>query len=244
VLLLIPFLVALLAACGANVPPTPTRTPTLVPTSTPLPTLQPSPLPTLQDVPTDAPTLIPITVVPLYGKPVPPPIQITLPGGWKSGSDALVLKSEIYSAHPIPIAIYQGPITGGTGNIVVLWGYGSQASVDAVVNNDVNQQLWSDGLRLLRLAVFEQGCNIGTDLQRDYRIGTLPATGTQFAVVSCPSLPDTRGWFAGLRVQNTNFMFYVYADPIDAMKTGQDDLQTILDSVQFVFPEATATPTP
>ncbi|PJF24317.1 MAG: hypothetical protein CUN53_18435, partial [Phototrophicales bacterium] len=93
--------------------------------------------------------------------------------------------------------------------------------------------LWADGLRLLRLAVIEEGCNIGTDLRREYSIGGLAATGTQFSAVNCPELPDTRGWFAGLQAQNLNFVFYVFTTPITALDEAAPTLQRILDSVAF-----------
>ena len=97
--------------------------------------------------------------------------------------------------------------------------------------------MWTDGTRLLRLAIVETGCNVGTDLRRNYSVGGLQATGTQFAAVNCPQLPDTRGWFAGLRQFDVNFVFYVYTDPIGAMDgNAPNELQAILDTVQFVMP--------
>ncbi|MEO8395709.1 MAG: hypothetical protein ABI700_22130, partial [Chloroflexota bacterium] len=67
--------------------------------------------------------------------------------------------------------------------------------------------------------------------------GGLQAIGTQFAAVKCPQLPDTRGWFAGLRQFEINFVFYVYTDPIAAMDgSAPNELQAILDTVQFVMP--------
>lgn len=232
-------LLVILAACGK---PAPTAVP-----GTPKPTLVPSAtlLPTIQNSPTDEPTLtpsetpIPATYETHFGEAVPPPISITLPAGWQSGSDAIILPSDQYRS--VPIAVYRGPVTGGTGTIVLLWGFPNMA-----VNpfdsdqNALKQVLWGDGLRLLRLAVLEQGCNVGTDLQRDFPIGDLVGSGTGFSAVSCPELPDTRGWFVAVQVNRINFAFFVYAEPIKAMDTAQDELQAILNSVRFHVPEVGA----
>ena len=180
------------------------------------------------------------TFDPLAHDPVHPPITISLPQGWSSAYDALVLQ-DIDGIRPVPFAIYSGPVTGGVGYIVLLWGFPNLTQVPppgAAIQPDV----WMDGTRLLRLAIVEEGCNVGTDLRRNYSVGGLQAIGTQFAAVSCPQLPDTRGWFAGLRQFNINFVFYAYAEPIDAMNTAEGDLQAILDTVQFVMPEITPEP--
>ena len=111
----------------------------------------------------------------------------------------------------------------------------SAASGSGAVPSNVEPDIWTDGTRLLRLAIVETGCNVGTDLRRNYSVGGLQAVGTQFAAVGCPQLPDTRGWFAALRQFNANFVFYVYTDPISAMDgSTPDELQAILDTVQFV----------
>lgn len=110
--------------------------------------------------------------------------------------------------------------------------------VGSPVATAVEPDLWLDGTRLLRLAIVEEGCNIGTDLRTEYNVGGLSAIGTQFAAVSCPELPDTRGWFAGLRQFNLNFMFYVFAEPIEAVDAAETELRAILESIRFVVPEA------
>ncbi len=169
---------------------------------------------------------------------VEPPLTIALPDGWSFAYDALVLQ-DIDGIRPIPFAFYQGPVTGGTGTIVLLWGFPSLVNIGAL-----EPDVWTDGTRLLRLAIFEAGCNVGTDLRRNYSVGGMQAVGTQFAAVDCPQLADTRGWFAGLRQFNVNFVFYAYAEPIEAMdSSAPDELQAILDSVQFVMPEITPEPT-
>ncbi len=174
------------------------------------------------------------TYDPLVHDNLPPPLTISLPAGWSSGYDALVLQ-DIDGIRPIPFALYTGPVTGGTGYIVLLWGFPNLIRVGAT-----EPDVWTDGTRLLRLAIVEQGCNVGTDLRRNYSVGGLQAVGTQFAAVNCPQLPDTRGWFAALRQFNVSFVFYAYTDPIAAMDgDAPAQLQAILDTVQFVMPEAT-----
>lgn len=175
-----------------------------------------------------------ITYDPLSGESVPPPIAIDLSEGWQAAYDALVLQ-DIDSLRTIPFALYQGPVTGGTGTIILLWGFPNLV-IGNPVGGVIQPDLWLDGTRLLRLAIVEQGCNVGTDLRRVYRVGTLEAIGTQFAAVDCPELPNTRGWFAGVRQFNANFIFYVFTEPIEAMDTAEDELQAILDSVVFLPP--------
>lgn len=165
---------------------------------------------------------------------VPPPLILGLPDGWVAGYDVIVLQ-DVDAIRNIPFAVYRGPVTGGTGNIVLLWGFPNLMLSDGLPST-VTPDLWLDGLRLLRLAIVESGCNIGTDLQRQYNVGGLAAIGTQFAAVDCPELEDTRGWFAGLRQYNLNYVFYVYTEPIGAMDTAEAELQAILDSVRFTVP--------
>lgn len=202
--------------------------------------------------PTEAPLVI--TLPPTTGDKVPPPIDISLPQGWKSGYDAQVLADvEPNKFRIIPVAVYSGPITGGTGTIIIYWGFPNlvtpttdvmaQAAMGMTLAPDVAPDLWSDGVRLLRSAVIESDCNIGVDVRRAYRVGLLSAEGTQWSAVSCKSgLPDTRGWFAGLNEQGVNFVFYVYSDPINAMDTSAGELQAILDTVRFHVETMTLTP--
>lgn len=181
---------------------------------------------------TDTPEVI--TVDPLVGVGIDPPFTITLPEGWRNAQDALLLQ-DIDTVRSIPFSIYTGPIPGGTGSIVLLWGFPNLITPSQTAAPD----LWTDGLRLLRLAILEEGCNIGTDLRQEYSVGGVMGIGTQFAAVDCPELPDTRGWFVGFQQFNLNFVFYIYADPIDAMNGNQAVFQEILDSIQFVRPEVT-----
>ncbi len=180
---------------------------------------------------------------PLAHDPIPPPVALDLPDGWNFAYDALVLQ-DIDGIRPIPFAVYQGPITGGTGYIVLLWGFPNLVKLTSLTDVNLEPDIWTDATRLLRLAIVEEGCNVGTDLRRNYSVGGLQAIGTQFAAVDCPELPDTRGWFAGIRQFNANFVFYVYADPITAMDDDRavQDLQSILDTAQFTMPEITPEP--
>lgn len=229
---------ALLAAC-AQAAPTATPTLTPLPSNTPTPpataTAAPTPLPT-----DAAPTPITLQVTPLAGEGVVPPVTMDFPDGWGYAYDTLALMDMDNTLRPVPLALYRGPVTGGTGTIVLLWGFpnflaGGPLTLPGTPTPAPN--LWSDGLRLFRLALVDQGCNPGTDLQRPYSVGGLAATGTQFAIVDCPESPDTRGWFAGLQVEGLNFVFYVYAEPIEAMDAAWDELQAILDTAVFSVPE-------
>lgn len=187
-----------------------------------------------------------VTLEPLMGDQVPPPFTITLPAGWLSGFDTLVLQ-DVDAIRNIPFALYQGPVTGGTGTLVVMWGFPNliTGGMDAFMAGEpLTPDLYADGSRLLRLAVVEEGCNVGTDLRRSYPIGGLEAVGTQFAAVGCPELADTRGWFAGLQQFSLNFVFYAYAEPIEAVPAAEPELQAILDTITFVLPIATPTPAP
>lgn len=231
-------LLILLTACAQATEPTPTAapSPTLVASLTSTPTSEPAlETPTVETtpgVPTGTPVVI--TVEPLLGESVEPPLDITLPAGWLVGYDTLLL-TDVDAMRPVPLAVWSGPVTGGTGTIVLLWGFPSLVGgnpLEAQLQTP-SPDLWADGLRLLRLAILEQGCNIGTDLRRDYRIGLLAAVGTQFSAVDCPETADTRGWFAGVNDRGLNFVFYVFTDPIDAMTQADEELQAILDTVRF-----------
>ena len=185
-----------------------------------------------------------ITVEPLLDGALEPPITLDLPDGWGSGT-ATMLIQDFDGPRGLPVAVYSGPVTDGTGTIVLLWGFPNVVSPDPG-DGPLQTDLHLDGLRLLRTAVLEAGCNIGTDLRRDDVIGGLAAAGTTFAAVDCPELPDTRGWFAGLRQNGLNFVFYAFTEPIAAMDgPAEAELRAILNSVQFLAElPATATPEP
>lgn len=180
-----------------------------------------------------------IEIDPLTGDRTIPPLDISLPEGWRAGYDTMIVQ-DVDMLRAIPLAIYTGPVTGGTGTIVLLWAFPNVAT--QTDNGSFTTDLWLDGLRLLRLVLIEEGCNIGTDLRREYSVGGLAAVGTAFSAVDCPELPDTRGWFAGLEQQGLNYVFFTYAEPIDAMNGAEAELQGILDSIVFqALPEPEAT---
>jgi len=185
-----------------------------------------------------------ITIEPLLDGAIQPPVALDLPAGWQTGYATLLLE-DLDGPRGVPVAVYSGPVTGGTGTIVLLWGFPNIVSPDSD-GEPLQTDLYLDGLRLLRMAVVEADCNVGTDLRRDDIVGGLAAVGASFAAVDCPELPDTRGWFAGLRQNGLNFVFYNYTDPIEAMDgPAEAELRAILDSVAFLpVPQATATPGP
>lgn len=235
----------LLAACDANQ----VVLPTLVPS------LTPSPIPTLQPSPTDAPTFVqsisivsatpdplatptetPFTlqIEPLTADGIAPPFSLALPAGWEAYYTNYIVR-DVSGLLALPLTVYRGPVLeGGTGYIVVLWAFPNLSGANPFQADASEVDLFADGSRLLRLAVLEQGCNVGTDLQRQYTVGGFAATGTQFSAVTCPETADTRGWFAGLQVNTLNFLFYVYTDPITAIDSSRTGLQAILDSVTFL----------
>lgn len=172
-------------------------------------------------------------VEPLTGQQIPPPLELELPEDWQTGYDQLVFV-DVGELRVMPFALYTGPVSGGQGFIVLLWGFPNITTGNPFAQEYLLPNLYTDGLRLLRLAVVELECNVGTDLQYEYEVGGLPASGTQFAAVDCPQTLNTRGWFAGLQVEGLNFVFYMFTEPIAAMNgRAPQELQDILDTVTF-----------
>jgi hypothetical protein len=227
----------ILAACAPSAAPTPI--PTLVPSSTPTLEASQTPLPTLTETPPDPtqePTVV-MEITQLAGIGDAPPLEMNFPPGWGYRYDNYALP-DVDGMRSVPIAYYEGPVTGGTGKILIFWAFPNMVDPFTQPGEPVaDADLWSDGLRLFRLAMVDRGCNSGTDLQRTYRIGNLSASGTQFSIVDCPESPDTRGWFAGVQVKGINFIFFVYAEPIEAMAEADDELQAILDTAVFRVPD-------
>ncbi|MEO8611462.1 MAG: hypothetical protein ABI690_26425 [Chloroflexota bacterium] len=273
---------AVLAACGQAAAPTATPAPTLVPSLTASPTediaasvsgtltamVAPGLIPTditltavpdtsttAEGTPEVTETPIVVTLPALAGQKIDPPLTVNLPTDWKIVlTDVQVLQDVDSNIRGFPFQVYSGPVTGGTGTIVLYWGFPNLTDAASAVQDAsgtvVAPDLWSDGLRILNLAVVEQGCTVGTDLKRSYRVGLLSGTGTQFSAVKCPQLPDTRGWFAGVQEKGLNFVFYVYVEGaqvmdntnLDAFRAASDQLQAILDTVQFHVPDTLLTP--
>lgn len=197
------------------------------------------------------PTQAPLQLEPLLGIEIAPPFEITLPEGWQ-----LALR-DTYTYHDLipdgdgtvetlPIDVYVGPVSNGTGWIVMLWGYDTLVPFTADLTTDeqyYERAAWLNGLRMLQFVVFDSRCNIGTAPQREYMIGTMPAIGTTFSAVDCPfEQPDTRGWFASMNIDNLNFSFFAYADPIQpAGSVVEFELQSIIDTVEFNVEDITVT---
>lgn len=186
----------------------------------------------------------PIFVDPLLGLPIAPPIEIDLPEGWLYGYDTILYNEIDGTVDSVPFALYTGEVTGGTGTIVLVWGYDSVTTGIQFDPNFGVVRPWVDGLRILRTIIFDARCNIGTAPRRDYTVGNLPAYGTTFNVVDCPGgQPDTRGWFAATNIESINFAFYVYIDPLPpAGAPSEQELQAILDSVVFRVADVIVSP--
>lgn len=255
--------VAALSACSPS--------PALTPAASPIPTLLPtntSAAPTATDIPTllptDTPNLTPSATsalvaaasltpnttpsarpfVPQPGDP--PPLTIQLPSGWHATFTQVPVADQ-FSQALINVAAYAGPVSdNGTGFIYVLWNYPSLVPVNpgalpTSASDLVNQQLLSDGLRLLRGTVLDASCTFGNYGHTDFTVGGQPAVGQLFQAAACQdNSPDVAGWYAGLRQAGKNLLFYAYIQPVSAYNNGRADVQHILDSV--VFSSVTATP--
>lgn len=196
-------------------------------TSTPLPAPSPTPGIDLTAEVTPEPNMTEVIDDPLLDLSIEPPLDIDLPQDWLFGYDTLVFREFDGTLTTVPIAIYRGPVTGGTGEIVLLWNF------DSIVDPFSGAgQLWLDGVRLMRQLIFEAECNIGRFPPDEYSLGGDPVVGVRFAAVDCPVGADTRGWFVVKNDLGINFAFYVYAEPITVMDgTAAAELQAILDSI-------------
>lgn len=230
-------LLVILALVGCQSLAAPTPTLTLVPTSTATtaPTVTPLPSETPTPDVTEEPTVV-LEIPQLIEEGTEPPFDMTLPEGWTSDYFIYTVPDVDVTLRPVQLTAYQGPVAGGTGHIVVLWGFPNFIGGSPFVAPGTPMpapDLWLDGLRLFRTTLVDRGCNSGTDLQRTYTVGEREGSGTQFAIVDCPQSADTRGWFVALQEQGLNLVFFMYAEPIAVMDSAQDELQAILDSVRF-----------
>lgn len=231
-------LTLLLSACGAATAPTATPTATATQTPTPVPTntatLIPSATPTPTDAPpTEIPSETPIPVDPLLDLAIPPPLEIVLPPEWQFGYDTVLYRDVDGQTDSVPFALYTGPVTDGIGTIVLVWGFDS---VTGILPNEFGQRnIYLDALRILRTVIFDPRCNIGTAPEREYMVGNANGTGTSINVNSCPDgQPDTRGWIAAIVLENINFAFYIFIDPIPPVDhPSETEIQAILDSIVF-----------
>jgi len=204
--------------------PRPTRTP--LPTRTPSPTLDPTAL-AVAGTATPTGTLPPV----LPGKP--PPLTLDLPEGWETVHLEVPFRSFDGRLRSVALSVYYGPLSDGAqGYIYLYWGFPN------VVDFDGEYNLWADGVQLLRGSLVGDSCNLGLDEQRTFRVGGLEGVGTYYAAVSCADEEDTTGWFAVLRVHEGSYAFFTAVEPFDALVDQRVALQAILDSVQFLPPDA------
>jgi len=220
----------------------------LAQSATPTPTPQPDPEATEEP--------LELIIEPAEGQEIPPPIEIDLPDAWQRGNGTALVQ-DVLGLQLVPFTVYTGPVSDGTGFIVVLWGFESTGMGDINFDEQTNAPVYEadvrpylDALRLLRFAVIGTDCVPGIEPERDFSIGGETVRGANFSAYQCDETFDTRGWFLGTRQDGLNFAFYMYTEPIDAM-TGDApfELQTILDTIDFQVQEfreslPTVTPTP
>jgi hypothetical protein len=235
--------------------PTAPASPTLASSATAVP-LQPSPTsPLLVMSPT--PNVSPQPTEPIVLPGSPPPLTISLPGGWQVGYEMVPLRTTLAETM-MSIAVYRGPLQGGTATILILWGFPSiappptdvplpgtpTAASDASGMDLISQMLWTDGLRLLQGTVVDITCNVGTAGVRNFTVGGVQGVGTYFNINQCQNEPDTAGWFAGVNPYGRSYLFYIYMEPITTYNDARGDMQKLLDTVVFQQPTPiTVTPT-
>ncbi|MCL4254350.1 MAG: hypothetical protein KJ043_11295 [Anaerolineae bacterium] len=200
-----------------------------------IPTATPDPEMTAEMTPESTPEVVTVVIEASEGQEIDPPITIELPEGWVSRNSAVAVQ-DVMGLRVLPFTLYAGRVEGGVAFIILLWGFDNLVAPPPLTEDTVMLSPFMDGMRLLRLALLEPECNVGSDVEREYPIGDRLGLGTSFAAVDCPNTVDTRGWFVSLNVDSINFAFYVYTEPIEAMDGAEEDLQAILDSVRFDVP--------
>lgn len=248
-LIWIVFICLFAAGCASGSDPTavPSATNTLVPSNTPepfpteTPTLEAEVIQIEETAPVDPEATeeppLEIIIEATEGQELPAPLGINLPEGWAQ-QDGTVLLEDVQGLNILPFSAYVGPVTGGNGFIIVVWGFQSITTGNPLMPNFGTIDLQADGLRLLYLAVMDVQCVVAPDEAsgRTFSVGGLPAIGNAFSAFDCPENADTKGWYAALNQERVNYVFYAYTEPIEAIDgPAADELQTILDSVQFQF---------
>lgn len=174
-----------------------------------------------------------IVIAPAEDQEIDPPISIDLPEDWLYGNGTTLVQDPV-GLQLVPYTLYTGPVTDGTGYIVLVWGYDS-IGYGNIVTLESTVTPYIDALRILRLAVIGTDCIAGVDVERDFSVGGIDVRGSNWSAYRCEDdIPDARGWFLGHYTDGVNFGFYMYTEPIEAMD-GQApyDLQAILDTVEF-----------
>jgi hypothetical protein len=169
------------------------------------------------------------------GQEIEPPMTLDLPEDWMSGNGTAVIQ-DIFGLQLLPFTIYTGPVTGGEGFIVLIWGYETTGFFDSETG-ETTLNPYTDALRLLHFALIGPDCVPGVDVERDFEVGEFVARGSNFAAYRCTETQDTRGWFVGLQVETVNMSIYAYTEPIEAMDgRAPQELQAILDTAEFDIP--------
>jgi len=188
-----------------------------------------------------APATTPVpgsTVSPTAGLPAvlpgtPPPVSIALPESWNALHLEVPFSAFDGQTRSIPLTIYFGPLPGGVqGYIYLYWGFPNVVDFDGAFN------LWADGIQILRGSLVGSSCNLGLDEQMTFSVGGHEGVGTYYAAVGCADETDTTGWFAALRVDQGSYAFFTAVEPFDALAAQRGALQAILDTVEFLPPDA------
>ncbi len=242
---------ALIPVLTGAQPPTPTFTPFVPPqtataraapptvslTFTPTP---PAATPTALATTRIAPTADATEGAPYWLPGVPPPLQITLPEGWRSLDMVVPFRALDGSLRDLPLTIYFGALDADVyGLIYVYWGFPN--TVDWATGE---YNLWADGVQILRGSLIGQACNLGLYDQQTFSVGGVEGVGADYQSSDCPDEPDSAGWFVVVRAEGSTFAFYTAVDPWEALPRYRKALQTILDTVEFTPAEQQATAEP
>lgn len=204
---------------------------------TPTPAPEPRPTAVIITINEDNPVEIPIEELNFIleaaeGQEIDPPMTLDLPEDWLWGNGTAVIQ-DVFGLQLLPFTIYTGPVTGGDGFIVIIWGYESIGVLNSETG-ETKQTPYNDALRLLRFALIGPDCVPGIDVEREFEIGEYTAQGSNFSAYRCEETVDTRGWFMGLQVDGVSMSIYAYTEPIQAMDgTAPQELQAILDTAEF-----------
>lgn len=208
-------------------------TPTAAATRTPLPTRTPVPTASTSVTPSPAGTTAPTAGLPAVVPGTPPPLRIALPEGWNALHLEVPFSAFDGQTRSIPLTIYVGPLSDGVqGYIYLYWGFPNVVDFNGEFN------LWADGIQILRGSLVGSSCNLGLDEQMTFSVGGHEGVGTYYAAVGCADETDTTGWFAALRVGQGSYAFFTAVEPFDALAAQRGALQAILDTVEFLPPDA------